>query len=186
MNSISQAFHGHLPEPTKRPSMSERRPAEPHPVPLQLLGGVYFRHDLDELKGIDTRAARLGAERFVLEHGLGSAAAMTTRRAGRTPGSSTEAKFPDGLALLIDHVLSEGMRFGLWFEPEMVNRESDLFRAHPDYMLGPQDQPSGRNQHVLDMAREDVRRICLPQISAILSAHCHRLWSNGGSTYFGR
>ena len=63
------------------------------------------------------------------------------------------------------------MRFGLWFEPEMVNRDSDLFRAHPDYMLGPQDQPSGRNQHVLDMAREDVRAHLFAQISAILSAH---------------
>jgi alpha-galactosidase len=63
------------------------------------------------------------------------------------------------------------MRFGLWFEPEMVNRDSDLFRAHPDYMLGPDDQPSGRNQHVLDMARPEVRAHLFAQIDAILSSH---------------
>ena len=49
------------------------------------------------------------------------------------------------------------MTFGLWFEPEMVNPDSDLYRAHPDWVLGPADQITGRNQMVLDMARAEVR-----------------------------
>jgi len=167
LNSISQAFHGHL--RALQAPVNVRRGREPHPVHYNCWEAVYFRHDLDELKAIATRAASLGAERFVLDDGWFRGRNDDTSSLG--DWELDEAKFPDGLALLIDHVHSEGMRFGLWFEPEMVNRDSDLFRAHPDYMLGPQDQPSGRNQHVLDMAREDVRAHLFAQISAILSAH---------------
>ncbi|MDN5568610.1 MAG: alpha-galactosidase, partial [Paracoccus sp. (in: a-proteobacteria)] len=61
-----------------------------------------------------------------------------------------------------------GMRFGLWFEPEMINEDSDLFRAHPDWVLGPADQIRGRNQLHLDMARADVRDHLFARLDAIL------------------
>jgi alpha-galactosidase len=63
------------------------------------------------------------------------------------------------------------MRFGIWFEPEMVNRDSELFRAHPDYMLGPDDQPSGRNQHVLDLTKDGVANYLYDKIAAILGEY---------------
>ena len=78
-------------------------------------------------------------------------------------------KYPEGLGPFIDHVHRLGMTFGLWFEPEMVSPDSDLFRARPDWALGPPDQALGRGQMVLDMAREDVRDFVLARMAAILS-----------------
>ena len=88
----------------------------------------------------------------------GSGGATTTRHRLAT-GLSTAKKWPNGLTPLIDHVHTLGMTFGLWFEPEMVNPDSDLFRAHPDWLLGPADQVTGRNQMVLDMGRAEVREL---------------------------
>lgn len=166
-NGVSQALHSHL--RALQAPVNVRRGREPHPVHYNCWEAVYFRHDLEELKAIATRAANLGAERFVLDDGWFRGRNDDTSSLG--DWEIDTAKFPDGLTPLINHVHSEGMRFGLWFEPEMVNRDSDLFRAHPDYMLGPDDQPSGRNQHVLDMARQDVREHLFKQISAILASH---------------
>tara|TARA_R110002020_G_scaffold136630_25_gene304905 strand:+ start:2206 stop:4359 length:2154 start_codon:yes stop_codon:yes gene_type:complete len=167
LNDLSHAFHRHL-RAIQAP-VSLKRCRQPHPVHYNCWEAVYFRHDLAELKAIASRAAGLGAERFVLDDGWFRGRNDDTSSLG--DWEIDTAKFPDGLAPLIDHVHAEGMRFGLWFEPEMVNRNSDLFRAHPDYMFGPEDQPSGRQQHVLDMAREDVREHLFAQISTILSAH---------------
>ena len=68
-------------------------------------------------------------------------------------------KFPNSdIRPTIDYVHSKGMKFGLWFEPEMVSPDSDLFRAHPDWAMGVagRSHSLGRNQLVLDLAREDV------------------------------
>lgn len=166
-NGVSQAFHAHL-RAIQAP-VTAGRDREPRPVHYNCWEAVYFRHDLDELKTIASLAASLGAERFVLDDGWFKGRNGDTSSLGDWVIDST--KFPDGLSPLIDHVKSEGMRFGLWFEPEMVNRDSDLFRAHPEYMLGPDDQPSGRQQHVLDMANPEVRTHLFNQIDAILSAN---------------
>jgi alpha-galactosidase len=63
------------------------------------------------------------------------------------------------------------MTFGLWFEPEMVNPDSDLYRAHPDWLLGPADQITGRHQMVLNLALAEVRENLFHQVSAILSEY---------------
>ena len=63
------------------------------------------------------------------------------------------------------------MTFGLWFEPEMVNPDSDLYRAHPDWVLGPADQITGRNQMVLNLALPQVRDNLFHQVSAILTEY---------------
>lgn len=87
-------------------------------------------------------------------------------------------KYPDGFGPLIACVRSLNMRFGLWFEPGMVNPGSDLYRAHPDWALGPQDwalgpqdQVPGGQQMVLNMVLEPVRTYLCDRISAVLSAH---------------
>ncbi len=167
LNGVSQALHAHL--RLLHGPVNARRGREPRPVHYNCWEAVYFRHDLGELKTIAERAASLGAERFVLDDGWFHGRDDDTTSLGDWVINAR--KFPDGLGPLIDHVHSLGMRFGLWFEPEMVNRDSDLFRAHPDFMLGPDDQPSGRHQHVLDMARVDVRAHLFGKISAILSSH---------------
>jgi alpha-galactosidase len=130
---------------------------------------VYFNHNLAELKDIASRAAALGAERFVLDDGWFGR--RDNDHAALGDWQVDPRKYPEGLTPLIDHVQSLGMTFGLWFEPEMVNTDSDLFRAHPDWALGPDDQIEGRHQRVLDMANPVVREYLYGKIAAILSAH---------------
>ena len=141
----------------------------PRPVHYNCWEAVYFDHDPAALADIASRAAALGAERFVLDDG------WFGRR--DDDGSSLgdweidRRKWPGGLAPFIDHVHALGMTFGLWFEPEMTSPDSDLHRARPDWILGAPDQVPGRGQMALDMARKEVRDHLFDKISAILSAH---------------
>ena len=142
-------------------------PARPRPVHYNCWEAVYFRHSVPELCEIASRAAELGAERFVLDDGWFGRRDDDTSSLG--DWGVDGRKYPEGLGPLIDHVHALGMTFGLWFEPEMVNLNSDLFRAHPDWVLGPADQIPGRQQMVLDMARAEVREYLFAQIAAVLS-----------------
>lgn len=144
-------------------------PARPRPVHYNCWEAVYFDHRLDALAEIATRAAALGAERFVLDDGWFGRRDDDTSSLG--DWTVDRKKWPDGLHPLISHVHSLGMAFGLWFEPEMVNPDSDLFRAHPDWMLGPREQTTGRYQMVLNLSRPEVRENLFHQISAILTEY---------------
>lgn len=141
----------------------------PRPVHYNCWEAVYFDHKLDELKSIAENAANLGAERFVLDDGWFGKRDDDTSSLG--DWVIDPRKYPDGLGPLIDHVRSLGMEFGIWFEPEMVNEDSDLYRAHPDWVLGPADQIRGRQQLVLDMARNEVKTYLYDHIAAVLRAH---------------
>ncbi|MFN3723253.1 MAG: alpha-galactosidase [Paracoccaceae bacterium] len=141
-------------------------PVRPRPVHYNCWEAIYFNHTLSDLSEIATRAAALGAERFVLDDGWFGQRDDDTSSLG--DWTVDRRKWPDGLGSLINHVHSEGMTFGLWFEPEMVNPNSDLYRAHPDWVLGAKDQVTGRNQLVLDMARSDVRDYLFDAMSALL------------------
>ncbi|MEM8704602.1 MAG: alpha-galactosidase, partial [Pseudomonadota bacterium] len=140
---------------------------EPRPVHYNCWEAVYFDHELEELKAIATRAAGLGAERFVLDDGWFGLRDDDTSSLG--DWGIDKRKYPDGLTPLIAHVKALGLEFGIWFEPEMINEDSDLFRSHPDWVLGSLDQVRGRQQLVLNMAREDVRTYLYGCISAILA-----------------
>ncbi|WP_300557036.1 alpha-galactosidase [Maricaulis sp.] len=116
-------------------------------------------------------AAGLGAERFVLDDGW-----FKGRRNDQTSlGDWTvdPVQFPNGLGPLITAVQQAGMEFGLWLEPEMVSPDSDVYRAHPDWVLGwPQEPlPTGRNQLVLDLALPAVADYLFESISALLDAN---------------
>ncbi len=141
------------------------------PVVLNVWEAVYFDHDLDRLRGIADRAARVGVERFVLDDGW-----FHDRRddtAGLGDWWVDESVWPDGLNPLIDHVGELGMEFGLWFEPEMVNPDSDLYRQHPDWILAAGDRTPllHRNQLVLDLTRPDVLDHVFERMDKVLSAH---------------
>lgn len=144
-------------------------PFRPRPVHYNCWEAVYFNHNLTDLTAIANKAAALGAERFVLDDGWFGRRDDDTTSLG--DWNVDLSKWPDGLHPLIGHVHELGMTFGLWFEPEMVNPESDLFRAHPDWRLGPVDQVTGRNQMVLDLARADVRDYLFNAISVILTEY---------------
>ena len=109
-------------------------PRAPRPVISNVWEAVYFDHDLDRLRELADLAAEVGIERFVLDDGWFGARRDDTRGLGDWTVSPDA--WPDGLGPLIDHVRARGLSFGLWFEPEMVNPDSDLFRAHPDWILG--------------------------------------------------
>ncbi|SEM74064.1 alpha-galactosidase [Loktanella fryxellensis] len=165
LNGIATAYQRHL----RDRIVTWPHPDRPRPVHYNCWEAIYFDHTLSDLTAIADRAVALGAERFVLDDGWFKGRHDDTSSLG--DWTIDTAKWPDGLGPLIDHVHSLGMTFGLWFEPEMVNTDSDLYRAHPDWVLGPVDQPLGRGQHVLDLANPAVRDDLFAQIDAVLSAH---------------
>ena len=145
------------------------KPDAPRPVHYNCWEAVYFDHDVPKLKQIASRAAALGAERFVLDDGW-----FGQRDDDTSSLSDWEVdprKYPEGLTPLIDHVHAQGMTFGIWFEPEMINPDSNLYRAHPDWALGAEDQILGRQQKALNMALPEVRAFLFERISALLDAH---------------
>ena len=107
--------------------------------------------------GLAEKAASIGAERFVMDDGWFGQRAND--RAGLGDWYVNKQKFPNGLKPLIDKVHLLGMDFGLWVEPEMVNPDSDLYRAHPDWVLHFNDRPrtEARHQMVLNLAVPEVR-----------------------------
>ncbi|MGP9818755.1 alpha-galactosidase [Salinarimonas sp. NSM] len=161
-NGVLDAFHRHL----RARIVRVPDPARPRPVHYNSWEAVYFHHDIEELKEIATRAAALGAERFVLDDGWFKGRNNDTTSLGDWIVDAD--KYPDGLHPLLAHVRALGMRFGLWVEPEMASPDSDLARAHPAWILGPADQPLARNQLVLDLSREDVRDHLFARLDALL------------------
>lgn len=139
------------------------------PVHYNCWEAVYFDHKPDELMEIATLAAGLGAERFVLDDGWFKGRNDDTTSLGDWVVDS--GKYPEGLSKLVDHVLGLGMEFGIWFEPEMVNKSSDLYAAHPDWVLGAQNQPPGRHQFVLDLSRPGVSDYLFDKISQVLETY---------------
>ncbi len=146
-------------------------PRSPRPVNLNVWEAVYFDHDLTRLTELVALAAEVGAERFVLDDGW-----FRHRRdddAGLGDWFVDEQVWPRGLAPLVDEVRRHGLVFGLWFEPEMVNPDSDLFRAHPDWVLSADGRLPRlqRNQLVLDLSRPEVVDYLLARIDTILSEY---------------
>jgi len=162
INGCAVAFQRHL----RDRIVQFPDPARPRPVHYNCWEAVYFDHSLPTLKDIATRAATLGAERFVLDDGWFGNRDDDTR--ALSDWEVDARKYPDGLAPLIAHVHGLGMSFGLWFEPEMINPDSDIHRAHPDWALGGEDQILGRNQKALNMGCVDVRDFLFDRIAAIL------------------
>lgn len=145
------------------------KPDRARPVHYNCWEAVYFDHKLDVLSDIADRAAKLGAERFVLDDGWFGNRDDDTR--ALSDWEVDVRKYPDGLDPLIAHVHSLGMSFGIWFEPEMINPDSDIHRAHPDWALGSEDQTLGRQQKALNMALPEVRDFLYDRMSAVLTDH---------------
>ncbi len=163
LDGVADAFHRYLRAGAAHPGIA--------PVTLNVWEAVYFDHDLTRLRELAVRAAAIGVERFVLDDGW-----FHLRRhdhAGLGDWWVDPAAWPTGLTPLIDEVRSRGMVFGLWFEPEMVNEDSDVYRAHPDWILATGDRIPllHRHQLVLDLSRDEVREYLFDQMSEVLSAN---------------
>ncbi len=142
----------------------ERAHIEPHgwgarlrPVLYNSWEATEFAVDEPGQRALAEKASKLGVELFVMDDGWFGA--RNDDHAGLGDWTVNRQKFPNGLTPLISYVNSLGMDFGLWVEPEMINPNSDLYRAHPDWVINFPGRPRTelRNQLVLNMAREDVR-----------------------------
>ncbi len=165
--ALSRHFHHHVRTNILRPATR----AKPRPVHYNTWEAVWFAHDVEKLKDLASRAAALGVERFVLDDGwFGS---RRHDRAGLGDWTVSDAVYPDGLKPLVDHVTGLGMEMGIWFEPEMVNPDSDLYRAHPDWAMRIEgiDHVPFRHQYVLDIARAEVSDYLFERIDAVLRNH---------------
>ena len=164
LDDLSAQFHGYL-------RSLPAHPRSPRPVNLNVWEAVYFRHDFAKLAALADLAADLGAERYVLDDGW--FAGRRSDEAGLGDWQVDEAVWPAGLGQLAGYVRARGMQFGLWIEPEMVNPDSDLYRAHPDWILatGHRRPPLQRHQLVLDLTRPEVSAYLLERISALLTEY---------------
>jgi alpha-galactosidase len=164
LDEIARRFHRHL-------------RARPHPVSVQrpvtlnVWEAVYFDHDRDRLLDLADRAAELGVERFVLDDGWFGA--RRNDRAGLGDWVVSTDVWPDGLHPLVDRVRKLGMQFGLWFEPEMVNPDSDVARAHPEWIMSarPEWPVEARHQQVLNLGIPEAYAHVKGQILALLGEY---------------
>ncbi|MEU7051799.1 alpha-galactosidase [Streptomyces eurythermus] len=140
------------------------------PVLFNSWEATYFDISEEQQAALARRAAEIGVELFVVDDGwFGD---RTSDRAGLGDWTPSPDRFPRGLKPLADHVHALGMWFGIWVEPEMVNPDSELYRAHPDWV---QHHPGRtrtelRNQLVLNLAREDVQEYLWEQLDTLLSS----------------
>lgn len=165
LDTVAQRFHRTL---RSRPQHVD----VDRPVTLNVWEAVYFDHDLARLRDLADRAAALGVERFVLDDGwFGS---RRDDRSGLGDWVVSDEVWPDGLGPLVDHVTGLGMQFGLWFEPEMVNEDSDLARAHPEWIMAPRHDRlplESRHQQVLNLSIPAAWQHVHDQIHAIVSRY---------------
>lgn len=139
------------------------------PVLINNWEATYFNFTADKIENIARTAKELGIELFVLDDGWFGKRDDDHSSLG--DWFVDKKKLPGGLEDLVQRVNNLGLRFGLWFEPEMVSPDSDLFRAHPDWCLHVPNRSytEGRNQLVLDMSRKDVCEAVITMVSDILA-----------------
>ena len=142
----------------------------PRPVLINNWEATYFDFDADKILSIAREAAGQGVEMLVLDDGWFGA--RNSDACGLGDWWVNEAKLQGGLRRLVEQVNAMGLKFGLWFEPEMISPDSDLYRAHPDWAIQiPGRAPvQGRNQLVLDITRPEVRQEVTRQMKAVLQS----------------
>lgn len=135
---------------------------------------TYFDVSEDGQKRLVDEAAKIGCELFVVDDGWFGE--RHSDAAGLGDWHVNRAKFPNGLDPLIRYVEEKGLQFGLWVEPEMVNPDSDLYRAHPDWIYHTDGRPSttSRNQFVLNLALPEVEAHVTGLLDDLLSKHAIR------------
>lgn len=165
LNGLSGNFHRHLRRNVLRWPGGR---IAPRPVHLNTWEAVYFDHDLDGLKALASAGAEVGVERFVLDDGWFHG--RHDDRSSLGDWWPDAGKYPRGLTPLAEHVRGLGLQFGLWVEPEMVNPDSELYRAHPDWALQMAGRPlvTGRNQLVLDLTRPEVIEYLFDKLDGLL------------------
>ncbi|WP_100489173.1 alpha-galactosidase [Sporolactobacillus pectinivorans] len=186
LNDMSNTFHHLLRE---RVARGKHRFSE-RPVVINNWEATFMDFDTGKLKSIIDKAAEVGVEMFVLDDGWFGHRDDDTSSLG--DWYEYKNKFEDGLGGIAQYAHEKGLKFGLWFEPEMISRDSDLFEQHPDYALQVPDREMtlSRSQYVLDFSRTEVVNNIFQQMIKILdnisldyvkwdmNRHLTEVWSN--------
>ena len=153
LGGMSRAFH----DVYRNHLINPRYVRSSRPILINNWEATSFKFTYEKLCSIADAVEGTGIDTFVLDDG------WFGKREDATSGLGdwvvNEKKLPGGLKGIIDYVHSKGMRFGLWFEPEMISDDSDIFRAHPEYAIGVpgRERCRGRFQYMMDLTKEDVR-----------------------------
>lgn len=153
LNGMSQTFHKLYRTRLARGTWRDKV----RPILINSWEAFYFDFDAPKLLGLADAAADLGMELFVLDDGwFGKRDDSTSSLGDWYPN---EEKLKGTLKELAEKINAKGLKFGLWIEPEMTNKDSDLYRAHPDWLLAEQGKRicHSRNQYVLDFSKKEVR-----------------------------
>jgi alpha-galactosidase len=164
LDEVARRFHRHL-------RAREPRVGPDRPVTLNVWEAVYFEHDADRLLDLAERAAAVGVERFVLDDGWFGA--RRHDHAGLGDWVVSPEVWPLGLHPLVDRVRGLGMQFGLWFEPEMVNPDSNVARAHPEWIMAARAEwpVESRFQQVLNLSIPEAYEHVKTQMLAVLKEY---------------
>lgn len=165
LNGLSQTLHSLYRERLARGEYAQQL----RPVLANNWESTYFDFDEEKLLAFAENARQLGVELLMLDDGWFGARNDDTTSLG--DWHVNREKFPNGMENLIASIHQKGMKFGLWFEPEMISPDSDLFRQHPDWAIQVPGQPrsEGRNQYVLDLSRSEVRDEITERLTRILN-----------------
>lgn len=166
LNGLSRNMHGFVNRHIVRGPWAGRE----RPVLINSWEGFMFDFNREKLLDMARRGKKLGAELFVLDDGWFGA--RNNDCAGLGDYAVNLKKLPGGLAALAERVRALGMDFGLWFEPEGVNEDSDLFRAHPDWAITDEGREKvyGRSELLLDLTQPQVRDYIVTSVGGVLDS----------------
>lgn len=164
LNAMSQTYHKLYQKRLARGYWRDRQ----RPILINNWEATYFDFTEEKILHIAKKAKECGVELFVLDDGWFGE--RSNDYAGLGDWVANAGRLPDGIRGLAEKIEALGMKFGLWFEPEMVNMDSDLFRAHPDWILAAPRRAKchGRNQYVLDYSRPEVVEAIYEMMAKIL------------------
>lgn len=164
LNGMSQRFHAIIRTRVCRGIWRDRE----RPVLINNWEATHMDFDAERILSIAKQAKAIGVELFVLDDGWFGHRDDDTSSLG--DWSADNRKLSEGLDGLAQKVKDLGLKFGLWFEPEMVSPNSDLYRAHPDWCLHVEGRTrtQARQQLILDLSRQDVQTYIIDSVSAVL------------------
>ncbi len=164
LGGLSRAYHDFIREYVIDP----KRVCERRPIVINNWEATYFNFDNEKLFAIIDEAAKLGIDTFVLDDGWFGK--RDDDKSGLGDWFVNNKKLKGGLKPVIDRCKKNGMKFGLWFEPEMISEDSDLYRAHPDWAIKKEgvEPCRGRNQLVLDFTRKEIVDYVFNAVSKVL------------------
>ncbi len=165
IGGMSRAFH----DAYRNHLVPKNNAFASRPIVINNWEATYFNFNTEKLKAIVDAVEGTGIDTLVLDDGWFGK--RDNDKSGLGDWVVNETKLEGGLKAIIDHTHSKGMKFGLWFEPEMISEDSDIFRAHPDYAIGKPNRPRcySRTQYMMDLTRAEVRDYIVNSVNKVLA-----------------